>query len=107
MRLQFSLMITPLLFMADSHAGTTHNLDSVFRIAKVTGASAVCIAGDLTSGDNKDYKAFAGALPVKDEMPTFVTPGNHDLWSDDGWKAYFEPVWPFQLLFHCQNACRH
>lgn len=77
------------LFIADSHAGTTNNLDSMFRIATVTGASAVCIAGDLTSGDDKDYNALAGALPVKYEMPTFVTPGNHDLWSDTGWNTFF------------------
>ncbi len=88
-----------ILFMADSHAGTTHNLDSVFSIAAVTGASAVCIAGDLTSGDDTDYKAFAGALPVKDVIPTFVTPGNHDLWSDAGWNAFFNLFGPSSYYF--------
>src|SRR5665647_622531 len=61
-----------ILFMADSHAGTTNNLDSVFRIAMTTGVSAVCIAGDLTSGDYKDYEVFAESLPGDDEIPTFV-----------------------------------
>lgn len=78
-----------ILFMADSHAGTTNNLDSVFSIARETNASAVCIAGDLTSGDDKDYDAFARALPVKYEIPAFVTPGNHDLWSDAGWNTFY------------------
>lgn len=87
------------LFIADSHAGTTNNLDSMFRIATVTGASAVCIAGDLTSGDDKDYNALAGALPVKYEMPTFVTPGNHDLWSDTGWNTFLSLFGPSSYYF--------
>jgi predicted phosphodiesterase len=88
-----------IMFMADSHAGTTNNLDSVFSIAIATGVSAVCIAGDLTSGDSRDYEVFAGSLPGDDEIPTFVTPGNHDLWSDEGWKAYFELFGPSSYYF--------
>lgn len=88
-----------ILFMADSHAGTTNNLNGVFGIATATGASAVCIAGDLTSGDDKDYEAFAGALPGQDAMPTFVTPGNHDLWSDNGWNEFYSWFGPSSYLF--------
>jgi len=79
-----------ILFMADSHAGTTNNLDRVFSIAMATGVSAVCIAGDLTSGDIDDYQVFAQSLPDKSEIPTYLTPGNHDLWSDDGWNKYLD-----------------
>lgn len=88
-----------IMFMADSHAGTTNNLDSVFSIAIATGVSAVCIAGDLTSGNSRDYEVFAGSLPGDDEIPTFVTPGNHDLWSDEGWKAYFGLFGPSSYYF--------
>jgi predicted phosphodiesterase len=88
-----------ILFMADSHAGTTNNLDRVFSIAMATGVSAVCIAGDLTSGDYKDYEVFAGSLPVNDEMPTFVTLGNHDLWSDEGWTEFYRRFGPSSYFF--------
>lgn len=88
-----------ILFMADSHSGTTNNLDSVFRIAMATGVSGVCIAGDLTSGDNKDYEVFAGSLPGNDEMPAFLTLGNHDLWSDEGWAEFYQRFGPSSYFF--------
>ncbi len=88
-----------ILFMADSHAGTTNNLDSVFSIAIRTGVSAACIAGDLTSGDNNDYEAFAKSLPGDDVMPAFVTPGNHDLWSDEGWAEFYQRFGPSSYFF--------
>ena len=88
-----------ILFMADSHAGTTNNLDSVFSIAIATGVSAVCIAGDLTSGDYRDYAVFAESLPGDDVMPTFLTPGNHDLWSDEGWTEFYQRFGPSSYFF--------
>jgi predicted phosphodiesterase len=88
-----------IVFMADSHAGTTNNLDSVFSIAMATGVSAVCIAGDLTSGDYKNYEVFAGSLPGDDEMPTFLTLGNHDLWSDEGWTEFYHWFGPSSYFF--------
>jgi len=87
------------IFMADSHVGTSHNLDSVFSIAKSTNASAVCIAGDLTQGDKNDFPLFAQSIPDEKEIPTFLTPGNHDLWSDEGWKDYFELFGPSSYYF--------
>jgi len=87
------------LFLADSHSGTTQNLKSVFNIATATGVSAVCIAGDLTDGDIKDYQVFAEALPGEDEIPTFVTPGNHDFWSENGWNAFYSWFGPSSYYF--------
>lgn len=91
------------LFLADSHSGTTHNLESVFSIAMATGATAVCIAGDLTDGDDEDYKVFADALPGEDELPVFVTPGNHDLWSASGWNEFYSWFGPSSYYFTVQT----
>jgi predicted phosphodiesterase len=87
------------IFMADTHVGTTHNIDSVFRIAEATNVSAVCIAGDLTQGEINDFPVFEQSVPYRDEIPTFLTPGNHDLWSDEGWKTYFELFGPSSYYF--------
>jgi predicted phosphodiesterase len=92
-----------ILFLADSHAGTTHNLESVINIATAKGASAICIAGDLTDGDYKDYQVFADVMPGEDEMPTFVTPGNHDLWSDRGWNEFYSWFGPSSYYFTVQT----
>ncbi len=45
-----------ILFMGDSHVGSTKNLDNFFNIAKTTKASAVVMAGDLTTGEEKNYR---------------------------------------------------
>jgi len=87
------------LFMSDTHVGTSHNTDSVFRIAKATNVSAICITGDLTQGEKNDFPVFAQTIPDEKEIPTFLTPGNHDLWSDDGWKDYFELFGPSSYYF--------
>jgi len=87
------------IFMADTHVGTTHNIDSVFSIAEATNVSAVCIAGDLTQGEINDFPVFEQSVPYRDEIPTFLTPGNHDLWSDEGWKTYFELFGPSSYYF--------
>jgi hypothetical protein len=92
-----------ILFLADSHAGTTNNLDSIFSIARATNASAVCIAGDLTQGDKNDFPVFEQSIPDKSEIPTFLTPGNHDLWSDEGWKTYFELFGPSSYYFNVRT----
>ena len=91
------------LFLADSHSGTTDNLETVFSIAAATGALAVCIAGDLTDGDIEDYQVFADAMPGEDEMPTFVTPGNHDFWSEKGWDEFYSWFGPSSYYFTVQT----
>ena len=88
-----------IMFMADSHAGTTNNLDSVFSTAIATGVSAVCIAGDLTQGDINDFPVFEQSIPDRDEIPTFLTPGNHDLWSDEGWTEFYQRFGPSSYFF--------
>ena len=47
-----------IMSIGDSHVGGTINLDRLFNNAKATSASAVVIAGDLTTGHEKDYNAF-------------------------------------------------
>jgi 3',5'-cyclic AMP phosphodiesterase CpdA len=76
-----------ILAMGDSHVGTTTNLDELFNIGKSGQATAVIMAGDLTSGKSKDYDTFQKHLPSADSLPTFLVAGNHDLWSD-GWKEF-------------------
>jgi len=73
--------------LADCHAGGTKNLDYVLNTAKTTKASAVVMAGDLTSGYSTDYSAFQQHLPDQDSLPTFQIAGNHDLFFD-GWKEF-------------------
>ncbi len=77
-----------ILSAADSHVGTTENLDSFFKSAKAINPAAVVMAGDLTSGRSEDYQAFESHLPSPDSIQLFLTPGNHDLWSN-GWAEFF------------------
>ncbi|MDP4224433.1 MAG: metallophosphoesterase [Bacteroidota bacterium] len=72
---------------ADSHVGTTGNLDSFFRIASASNVSAVLMSGDLTSGRSEDYAVFEEHLPDRDSMNIFLSAGNHDLWYD-GWDEF-------------------
>ncbi len=73
--------------MADSHVGTTHNLDYFFREAISRNAVAAVMAGDLTTGHSVDYKVFYEALPGWNVLPTFPVAGNHDIYFD-GWKQF-------------------
>jgi predicted phosphodiesterase len=74
--------------MGDSHVGSTKNLDSFFRIAKEEKASAVVMAGDLTTGNPEDYMEFENHLPEDDALPLFFLAGNHDLFSN-GWEEFY------------------
>ncbi|MCJ7446961.1 MAG: metallophosphoesterase [Bacteroidales bacterium] len=76
-----------ILSLADCHVGGTKNLDLVLGIAKTTKASAVVMAGDLTSGYSEDYSVFQQHLPNQDSLPTFQIAGNHDLFFD-GWNEF-------------------
>ena len=76
-----------ILSMADSHVGGTDNLDRFFNIARITKASAVIMAGDLTTGLEKDYSVFEQHLPQQESLSSFLITGNHDLFSN-GWKEF-------------------
>lgn len=77
-----------IMVAADSHVGTTTNLDSFFRIAGSSGASMVLMSGDLTSGHSQDYDVFEEHLPGTDSINLFLTLGNHDVWYN-GWEEYY------------------
>ncbi len=77
-----------IMVAADSHVGTTTNLDSFIGIANRSDASMVLMSGDLTSGHSQDYQAFEEHLPDGDSMNIFLSPGNHDLWYN-GWEEYY------------------
>jgi predicted phosphodiesterase len=77
-----------ILSMGDSHVGGTNNLDSFFTIAKTKKVAAVLMAGDLTTGQEKDYKVFEEHLPSQDSLASFSVAGNHDLFSN-GWKEFY------------------
>jgi UDP-2,3-diacylglucosamine pyrophosphatase LpxH len=74
--------------MADSHVGTTSNLDRFFSIAKESNAAAVIMAGDLCSGRVSDYDVLEKHMHSGDSLPRFMVAGNHDL-HFAGWNEYF------------------
>lgn len=76
-----------ILSMGDSHVGGTNNLDRFCNIAETRNASAVVMAGDLTTGKEKDYAVFEKHLPSRDRLTCFLIAGNHDLFSN-GWKEF-------------------
>jgi UDP-2,3-diacylglucosamine pyrophosphatase LpxH len=77
-----------ILSFADSHVGSTNDLDDFFKTAIKTKAAAVVMVGDLTSGNEKDYSLFQQHLPCQDSLISFPVTGNHDLWFD-GWNQYY------------------
>lgn len=77
-----------ILSLADCHVGGTKNLDMVLNTAITTKASAVVMAGDLTTGHSSDYSVFQKHLPGQDSLPTFQMAGNHDLFFD-GWNQFY------------------
>lgn len=87
-----------LLAMGDSHIGGTENLDSFLKIAKAKKVAAVVMAGDLTTGQEKDYKVFEQHLPPQDSLFSFLVAGNHDLFSN-GWNQYYSRFGSSSYLF--------
>jgi len=74
--------------MADSHTGTTKNLDLFMEQAIQMNALAAVMAGDITNGHREDYVTFKGHLPDQNDLLTFQIAGNHDLYFD-GWKQFY------------------
>jgi 3',5'-cyclic AMP phosphodiesterase CpdA len=77
-----------ILSIADIHVGGTTNLDSFYRIAKSKKATAVVMAGDLTTGNQEDYVTFEQHIPLEYPIPLFFLTGNHDL-HYGGWKEFY------------------
>jgi predicted phosphodiesterase len=76
-----------LVLAGDIHVGGTINLDKFIKIAISTKASAVVMAGDLTTGQGKDYAEFEKHLPIPELLPAFLIAGNHDLFNN-GWMEF-------------------
>ncbi len=74
--------------MSDSHVGGTKNLDTFFNNSIDEGATAVVMAGDITTGHEEDYNLFASHLPSMVTLPYFAVVGNHDLYFD-GWQHFY------------------
>jgi predicted phosphodiesterase len=77
-----------ILSVGDSHTGGTKNLDTFLHIAKEKKASAIVMAGDLTTGSSSDYPVFDHHLKTENSLPAFLVAGNHDL-HFEGWKEFY------------------
>jgi predicted phosphodiesterase len=77
-----------ILSAGDIHVGGTKNLDNFLSIAKERKASAVIMAGDVTTGNSEDYKVFDQHIQIENSVPLFLVAGNHDL-HYDGWKEFY------------------
>jgi predicted phosphodiesterase len=77
-----------ILSTGDIHVGGSKNLDHFISIAKERNASAVVMAGDLTTGNSGDYQAFDQHIQAEDSIPLFLVAGNHDL-HYNGWKEFY------------------
>ena len=77
-----------ILGFADSHLGPTAHLDQMIEDGIDMGAVAVLMAGDLSSGHEKDYQIFEEHLPHPDTLMTFPIAGNHDLYFE-GWEHFY------------------
>jgi predicted phosphodiesterase len=87
-----------LLSAGDIHVGGTNNLDKFLKIALSTKASAVVMAGDLTTGQGSDYAEFEKHLPIHDLLPAFLIAGNHDLFNN-GWAEFSRRFGTSSYLF--------
>ena len=59
---------------------------TIFFLA--SNAVAVVMVGDLTTGHAEDYALFEQHLPNRDSLPSFLIPGNHDLYFN-GWEEFY------------------
>jgi len=91
-----------ILSNGDSHIGGTRNLDSLFACAWHKGAEAVVLVGDITTGHEEDFSILEQHLPSQDTLPTFLLPGNHDLYFD-GWPEFFSRFGSSTYLFTIQT----
>lgn len=78
-----------ILFMGDSHIGTTGNLNNFISIAETNNTAAIVMAGDLTAGDEKSCNELESCLHSGSSLLSFLTVGNHDLWPKTGWDEFY------------------
>jgi len=84
--------------MSDSHVGGTENMDSFFADAIASGAVAAVMAGDLTTGQEADYRVFEEHLPDPGLLAQFPLVGNHDLYFN-GWQHFYSLFGSSSYLF--------
>ena len=84
--------------MGDSHVGGTENLDTFFKDARDKDATALVMAGDITTGHKEDYDLLSEHLPLEDSLMYFAIAGNHDLYFD-GWKQFYSIFGSSSYLF--------
>lgn len=77
-----------IMVMADSHIGSTENYNLFIEHALQEKSLAVVMNGDITTGRSEDYKTLSDILPDKNDMESFLTVGNHDLYFN-GWKEFY------------------
>jgi predicted phosphodiesterase len=87
-----------MISVGDIHVGGTKNMDSVINLGLRTKASAIVMAGDLTSGQADDYNEFEKHLPLNDQLPAFLIAGNHDLFHQ-GWSEFTNRFGSSSYLF--------
>jgi len=88
-----------ILFMGDSHIGSTKNLISFVNTAKTSNAAAIVMAGDLTTGEKEDCDKLETCLPPSSSLLSFLTVGNHDLWPGNGWNEFYNRFGASVYLF--------
>ncbi len=78
-------------FMAvgDVHVGGTRNLRSFLQKAVYPDASFMVLAGDLTTGRDRDMAVMKDVLESDAQVPWYAIAGNHDLYYE-GWPSYLK-----------------
>ena len=77
-----------ILSVADSHLGTSKNLEHFFEISKNENPAAVILNGDITQGATSNYNDLEKCLPTGNFPKLFLIAGNHDIYFK-GWDDYF------------------
>ena len=81
------------LVAGDSHLGGAENLSVMLDYSISSGATAVCVAGDLSSGREEDMLRADSLFNAYPGVTRFLIPGNHDLYFD-GWEHYLRLYGP-------------
>lgn len=77
-----------IMVMADSHIGSTENYDLFIKDVLQKKSLAVVMNGDITTGRSEDYNTLSAIRPDKNDIESFLTVGNHDLYFN-GWEEFY------------------